>query len=369
MNFRLRVAAIAMLALATAASASGIARAATIEHRTIPYFVPEKRVRLEARIMDPKGVQLARAYFKAGAQADYTYVPMEAASDNRYNATLPAPSASTPSIEYLFLAQNNDGAVARTQPYVVQARKTTDTPAWQSAAGDGELTVYTELPNAPRTVVGFTDSLALDVTESGARLGAAAGLYGAPGGAAGSTAAATSATGTTTAASGGATAGGLSTAAILGGVAAAAGLAAAAGGGGGGSSGGSPPGGTASAYAGAWSGTWSVPMTSTAPSCPPMNCGGTWSGNVDSAGFFVANSVGTCVQGGFPPAGNSNIWSGQVSSTGSASFPLQGGAPGDFGCTGFNAQLSLSPRGVSGSASCAVTVGGPCAYTGTMAVR
>ena len=48
-----------------------------IEHAPLSYFVAGKRINVEARIADPKGVKVARTYFRAGAQADYTFVPMQ----------------------------------------------------------------------------------------------------------------------------------------------------------------------------------------------------------------------------------------------------------------------------------------------------
>ena len=48
-----------------------------IQHAPLSYFVAGKRINVEARIADPKGVKVARTYFRAGAQADYTFVPMQ----------------------------------------------------------------------------------------------------------------------------------------------------------------------------------------------------------------------------------------------------------------------------------------------------
>jgi hypothetical protein len=53
--------------------------------------------------------------------------------------------------------------------YTVAARKSNETPAWQSAASRGDVKVYTELAEAPRTIAGFTDSITIDIVESGAR--------------------------------------------------------------------------------------------------------------------------------------------------------------------------------------------------------
>ena len=62
--------------------------ATDITHNAIGYFVPEKRIRLEASVSDPRGIKLARTYFKVGPQADYLLVPMEADGANRYAAIL-----------------------------------------------------------------------------------------------------------------------------------------------------------------------------------------------------------------------------------------------------------------------------------------
>src|ERR1700687_2147263 len=87
-------------------------------------------------------------------------LPRQARAGGRYVGVLPAPSATTPSIEYVILAQSADGQVVRTDPYTVQVRRTGDTPAWQTTSADGQVKVFSEIPNAPQTVAGFTDSLA-----------------------------------------------------------------------------------------------------------------------------------------------------------------------------------------------------------------
>lgn len=232
---------LAFLAIALAAPLAAVA--ATFNHQQIAYYVPDKRIRVDAAISDPKGVQVARVYFKAGAQADYIFVPMQQ-SAGRYVATLPAPSASANSMEYLLLAMNGDGQVSRTDAYKVAARRSNETPSWQSASGQGDVKVFTEIPNAPKPVAMYSDSIAMDVVESGARLGAAAGLYPGGGGAGGATATAS-------------TAGGVSTAVIVGGLAVA-GIAVAAGSRGGGDSGGTPSTNFAGTYNGSQSGNINI---------------------------------------------------------------------------------------------------------------
>ena len=340
----------------------------SIDHQQIAYFVPEKRVNLAANVADPKGVKVARAYFKSAGQADYTFVPMQSAGANRYVATLPAPSANTPSIEYVILAQNNEGAVSRTAAYTVQARKSNETPAWQTSGQQGNVKVYTELAEAPKAVAGFSDSVTIDIIESGARLGAAGGLYAstgaAGGGAAGGAASAS-----------GAAAGGLSTMAIVGGVAVAGLAAAAAGGGGGGGGGGGSGSGTTGgtpggAFGGQWSGTVTQAINMT---CVVSGTSGTevcnvsqpFTGTVDSAGNFnYTTQAATMSCNFFGSTTNQTVPAGSgtfpVPSSGVVSIPgrtdTQGGITTT--CPTGSITFTSSPKRISGSYSC-TTSGSP----------
>jgi hypothetical protein len=393
-----------LFALAALGIASAFAQT-TIDHSSLAYFVPGKRITVDAQVTDPKGVKVARTYFRAGAQADYTYVPMQYTSGNRYVGTLPAPAAGTPSIEYLVLAQNNDGTVSRTQSYTMPARSSGDAPSWQSGAARGDMKVYTEVANAPRTVAGFSDSITVDLAESGARLGAVAGLYGGAsgGGAAGATAssassgatgatatsATTTAAGTTAGTAAGtgaaaATAGGLSTAAIIGGVAVAGVAAAAASsGGGGGSSSAPPPATQGNPFAGTWTGTITSPETfscTTGTVTTTTTCTATtpFTAIIDAAGNMTINlGTGTdvCTGNNFnstntlAPFTISNV---TVSSSGTASVipPVESGGTVDV-CTPVTLTFSLSPRRVTGSGTCTVqsnTPGTTCTGGGTTTV-
>ena len=390
-----------LIAAAAAAGAALLfpleAAAASFSHQALAYFVPDKRIRVDAGITDPRGVQLARVYFKAGAQADYIFVPMQQAG-GRYVATLPAPSASAGSLEYLLLALDNDGQVSRTDAYKVAARRSDETPAWQSAGGRGDVKVFSEIPNAPKPVAMYSDSLAMDVVESGARLGAAAGLYAGTGGGAASASAATakSATaagttsGTTTAATTTATVGGLSTAAIVGGVVVAGAAVAAAAGGGGGGSGGSG-GGTSTpsgpaAFAGPWSGTFSVSVTVTCSNAAgngSCSASAPFSGTADSAGNFTGSSqsgvwscsgspVGTSIAGFNLP---SQSFNSTIAANGAATFraassqSVQGSS---FSCPALIVTFTSSPHRVSGSAPCTGTIADPtygtCTFTEPLSI-
>ncbi len=213
---------------ATAFAASGT----KVTHDAIKYFVPEKRIRLEATVVDPKGVTLVRAYFKGKTQADYVFVPMEQQQTvpNSYVATLPALDKSNETLEYLFLAVNGTNEVVKTEPFVVKAKDSKDVPSWQMVKDDEPMKLFTEIPDAPDVAASFSDSVSVDVVESSARFGLIAQLYSSSGSAAasGAAASATSAGVVTVTAA-------VSTTTMLIAAAAVVGGAAAAGGGGGGS--------------------------------------------------------------------------------------------------------------------------------------
>jgi len=343
-----------------------------IEHAPLSYFVAGKRINVEARIADPKGVKVARTYFRAGAQADYTFVPMQYTTGNRFVGTLPAPAAGTPSVEYVLLAQSNDGSVYRTQAYTVAARESGDTPSWQSNAARGDIKVFTEATNAPRVVAGFSDSITLDIVESGARLGAAAGLVASSSAGAGGTAGAATSTssastaGTAAGATGAtATVGGLSTAAIIGGVAIAGVAAAAAGSGGGGGGSSSPPATTGSPFAGTYTGTTTGVSTATCTTgsvSGTSNCTATqpFTVTVDASGngtLNVAPGTDVCTnsQSGtttVPVSGLTITFA--VSASGTASFPNPPSTSQGITetCTAVTLTFSASPRRVTGGNTC-----------------
>jgi|GEM_PF-2171090 len=205
---------------AAAVAASEKAPTTKIDYDPIEYFVPEKRIELLLEVEDEAGVKIVRCYFLADSQADYVFVPMNVISENTYRGILPAPSKDTQQIKYLFLVVNGNDQVVKTQTFKVNKKDEEKAPAWQTASADGNVQVYTELPQAAQPPAGFTDSIAMDVVESSARFGfVVGGIYAATqiaaaGGTSGAAAAATAA-GTVTVSAG------LSTAAIVGIVAAA----------------------------------------------------------------------------------------------------------------------------------------------------
>jgi hypothetical protein len=193
-----------------------------MKHTPPDYFVPEHRIQMDAEVRDPGGVELVRCYFKASGEADLVFVPMNPTGANKYAGILPAPSTATGQIEYLFLAVNGENQVVRSQTFFIAADADKKKPAWQDIPREGEIRVSMELDAAPTELEGFSDNVAIDVVESGARFGVVALLYdasqrgGGGAGLSGSAAAATSAEAGLTGAAAAATSAGTITAGTIG---------------------------------------------------------------------------------------------------------------------------------------------------------
>lgn len=214
-----------------------------ITHKPVEKVSAGERVSLAMEVEDPAGVDEVRVYFKAMAEGDYSFVQMQMQQEgaSSYGGVLPAPANGTGQFEYLILVKNSENVVVKSQSYTVLIEDKDEIAAYQE-----KLQVYTELPEAPEVISGFSDNLAIDVIESSAKFGAVAGLY-----------SSVSASGVSASQGGSivASPGGLSTTAIVTGVvlgAAVVGLAAGGGGGSGGGSGSSSGSSGGSGILGAW---------------------------------------------------------------------------------------------------------------------
>ena len=319
----------------------------SIKHKPVAYITPDKRIRLEASVEDSKGISLVRVYFKADNQADYLFVPMETTTAGSYAAILPGMAKGAKSLDYLFLAVNNDNQVVKTQVFSVKQKEDKDAPSWQMVKSEGDIQVWTELGKAPSVAESFSDSIAMNAVESGGRFGVVAGLY------EGSTSAAASGTAgsATNAGTIAASAGGLSTAAIVG--AAVVGGAAAAGGGGGGGGTAAPtptPTPTTNPFVGT---TWSGTMNLTSPGLTSVSC--SWAGTVNSQGALVLSAF-ACNGISYLPyfVGGTFI---QIPANGNLSTSFN---QGGVSCT-LNGTVTLSPKAVDETLSCTVSA----AVTGT----
>ena len=306
-----------------------------VTHEAIKFFVPEKRIRLDAAVTDFKGVAMVRAYFKGKTQADYVFVPMETqqTAKDSYVAILPAMAKSNDEIQYLFLVVNGSNEVLKTEPFVVKAKNSSDVPSWQMVNDDASVKLFTEVPDAPAVAASFSDSVSLNVVESGARFGLVAQLYGASGAATASGAAA----GATNAGTASVATAGMSTVTIAAAAAGLVGVAAA----GGGSSGSAAP-------APVTLGTPSTPVAPVAPVTPSSNANpfaGTWTVTpgpgpcntntsltppytivVSSTGaFLLPPAYGVTQQGSVTTSGSINLTGNFNTSTGtSGSFTESG---------------------------------------------
>ena len=156
---------------------TAIAATTQMKHTPPDYFVADQRIQLEANVTDDQGVKLVRCYFKAAGEADLVFVPMNTAGKNQYSGILPAPSAATTQIEYLFLAVNQANQVVRSQNFTMYKDANKKTPAWQNIPKEGDIRVSIELDQAPAQLMGFSDNVTIDVVESSARFGVVALLY------------------------------------------------------------------------------------------------------------------------------------------------------------------------------------------------
>jgi len=206
------VSALAMLVITMNSSMLYAASAIKVKHEPPAYFVPEKRISFEIRIMaGTSDIRLIRCYFRSAEQADYVFVAMNPTHKGRYlhkglySGILPAPGKDTQTVQYLFLIVDQNNQPIKTQVFTMNKQDGKDAPEWQQVSSDGDIQVSTELADAPKSVPGFSDSIAMDVIESSARFGVAAGgIYEINGATAAG--AAGSASGTAGTAAGGATA-------------------------------------------------------------------------------------------------------------------------------------------------------------------
>lgn len=180
-------------ALVTCAEAQDDLQGITTEILHIPIEEAKtgKRITIYTEISDDSGIDVVRVYFRADDSTDYYFVILEPVENREYNlyekfksigdnfdgaafeGILPAPSKGTQKIEYLILVKNNANQVIKTQIYQMELEDSED-----DAKVFGEpIKVYTELPNQPSTVSGFTDNIVWDVVESSSKFGVAAGLY------------------------------------------------------------------------------------------------------------------------------------------------------------------------------------------------
>ncbi|MDH3453293.1 MAG: FecR family protein, partial [Gammaproteobacteria bacterium] len=103
-----------------------------ITHRPLEEVKAGARIALQAEVEDEEtGVELVRAYFRAGDGADYVYTAMTPAGDdaNVYTATLPAPAQNAGRLDYFLLVRSGDGNVVKSQNFTADVTPDEDTAA------------------------------------------------------------------------------------------------------------------------------------------------------------------------------------------------------------------------------------------------
>jgi len=207
-----------MLQLSTGLLSAGDKAQTKFKIKTLKYYVPENRIQVETKVIDDAKVELVRCYFRAGVQENFVFIEMLSQGSSSFRGILPAPSAETNRLEYLFLAVNGNNEVSKTKTFMVTSREGADIPKWQDVGSVGKISLYTDLAEPPESVNGFTDSMTVDCVLSSARFGfVTGGIYtaaqvteaGSAAGAAGS-----ASTGTSSVSSGGLSS--LSTGALVG---------------------------------------------------------------------------------------------------------------------------------------------------------
>ncbi len=162
-----------------------------IVHKPLESVEAGKRIELYTEISDESGVDVVRVYFKSKDAGDFSFIAMKQVENQEkglfekfkslgsdfkgqgYSGVLPAPANESKSFQYLVLVKNKENTVVKSQTYEVAVEDDEDGGL---AAGE-PVQVYTELSEAPKTIVGFSDNIAIDIVESGAKFGAVAGLY------------------------------------------------------------------------------------------------------------------------------------------------------------------------------------------------
>ena len=163
------------LLTAVTALAADTAPATDYSHTAPEYLLPGARTTITAKITDPKGIKLARCYFRIAGEADYLFVPMQQGSGDTYSAILPSFNADTRVLQYRLLAVNKAGEATQTAEFSVPTgHGGAVVPSWQHTVRTGALPVATESEvrsaGRSRKGAGFSDTMILRLAEPQDRL-------------------------------------------------------------------------------------------------------------------------------------------------------------------------------------------------------
>ena len=184
-----------------------------------------QRIPIQIEVEDKSGVDVVRIYFRVVNATNYFYVTMNQSGDT-FTAILPAPANGAGEIDYLILVKNNNNQLVKSQNYMMTVVDDNEANASDLAANNEKINIYTEAMEAPGSLEGFMDNIAIHLTKSAVKYGVTMGIYSAL--EAGASTSSVVASGTVTAATGGMSTtmmvvSGVGAAAAVGGVAVAAG--------------------------------------------------------------------------------------------------------------------------------------------------
>jgi hypothetical protein len=103
-----------------------------IEHTQLEFFVPGKRILMQAHVSDPAGIAEARLYFGTSKDTkNLVYSKMNPQGDS-YVGIIPSPSSKTEKIFYSFLSVNYNGDVVKTALFELRSSVNVGfVPTWQ----------------------------------------------------------------------------------------------------------------------------------------------------------------------------------------------------------------------------------------------
>ena len=117
-----------------------------IEHTPIKYFVPDYRIKFEAKMKDyyHNFVSAKLKFMATGKMDSFFYVKMICSPDNLCSATIPAPTNEVKEIVYFIEAKDRIGDIYKTQNYSIPQ---IPLPTWQVESVD-KIYLHTDISEA-----------------------------------------------------------------------------------------------------------------------------------------------------------------------------------------------------------------------------
>ncbi len=155
--------------------ASGFSFETGYIHTAPEFVIQERRININARIVDPRGIRLARCYFKVEGESEYLFVRMAARNDEHFTAVLPALNSKAKNLQYRLVAINNAGQISKTEEFNLPVKQMeSKSPAWKSSDISGLITVSTESEKRgsrlPEKGIVYSETIVIDTVAGSDRL-------------------------------------------------------------------------------------------------------------------------------------------------------------------------------------------------------